>query len=861
MEPEGPQNSSSSRIDEADEPQRRAHRNAPRGSDPLGAFRELELARRALSTTFGYDDFLEGQEEALASAFAGRNLLVVMPTGSGKSLIYQLPSIVGGGLTVVVSPLISLMKDQVDELRRLGVRATAVNSSLAREEQRARMDGCAAGAYDILYIAPERCRDPSFVAMLERVDISRLAVDEAHCISEWGHDFRPDYRRLKAFRERVGRPPTSALTATATAIVQQDIIDSLGLEPEETDIHVHGFDRPNLLLSVVVAPNDEKKLEYLSRFLKENDGTGIIYAGTRKGTEDIAAGLRRIEPSIVAYHAGMEPEERDAAQEAFLEGRARVVAATSAFGMGIDKSDVRFVVHYNYPGSVEQYYQEIGRAGRDGLDSRCVLLYASADKSLREFFIDIGYPGRDQVESVWRALWSTKENPILLTRKEIAGLCDVRLSEGQVGTAIRMLDRAGVVRAFEGEPRITVTTDRPFDALKQDIRGPQQVALLEALASSHDLEEPGRFEVGLNALASDAGMSPDQARRALTALRDKGIAQYEAPFRGRGVEKLTDGPVPFGSIAIDWQHHEMMRGREEQKLRAMESYINQAGCRRGYILDYFGEKQVKPCGTCDNCVKRGGVSSAAGTIIEREASVAIPVLACVRSGRFAIGKNRTADVVTGSRNRQLLEWNLDRNPAYGMVDRTAAEVREVIDHMILEGYLELSGASGFPVLALTEAGMRASTAITREQMNELLERDKRGAAAARAERRAVNASGSGSSGSTGARRGRSGKDVGEFASADNVIVAAVIECIDQVPFPLGATKIAAVLTGTRAAWTAGTGIPELEAYGSVNATQERVRKLIQAMVSESLLAVSGSVDRPTLYVTEKGRAELGRSRD
>ncbi|MBU1944012.1 MAG: RecQ family ATP-dependent DNA helicase [Actinobacteria bacterium] len=802
----------------------------------------LAEARTVLADRFGYDAFLEGQEEALSSVFAGRNLLVVMPTGSGKSLIYQLPAVLEQGLTIVVSPLISLMKDQVDELLRIGIPATAVNSSLDRAEQGARLAACARGEVKLLYIAPERCRDPGFLARLERIEVARLAVDEAHCISEWGHDFRPDYRRLAAFREHIGCPPTTALTATATARVRSDIVASLGLDAAATDVHVHGFDRPNLVLSVYPAANDSKKIAYLSWFLMKHKGSGIIYAGTRKTTEEIVNQLNDRESPIVAYHAGMEPDARVRAQEAFQSGRARVVVATSAFGMGIDKPDVRFVVHYNYPGLVEQYYQEIGRAGRDGFDSECVLLYSSSDKGLREFFIKLAYPDRKQVESVWNTLCGLDENPVLMTHKEIAGVCDERVNEGQVGSAIRMLQDAGVVKAFEGEPGIAVSLDRPYGEIRPSVRGVLQTKVMEALASSFDMEEPGRFEMSLNRLATDAGISVEQARRALAALRDSGVVSYEAPFRGRGIEKLADESASFDSIDVDWKRHAMMRGLEEEKLHAMERYIDGRGCRRGYILRYFGERQSFRCDVCDNCLTHPSGTMSGGGVMEQEPDVALAVLACVRFCRFPIGKGRTADVVTGSKNKQVLEWKLDRNPAYGLVDRKTTHVKNVIESLIVEGYLRTSWESEYPVLVLTESGREAIKEVNGTGLKERYRSEK------------VKAQGEGVSARPGiARRGRS---AGESCSSDAEVESTVLECVDELPYAVGITKLAAVLTGSRAAWISQAGVDQLRTYGTIDATQEQVRKIIRPMVDKGLLKTAGSKQMPTLKLTREGRAEL-----
>lgn len=812
-------------------------------SNKEGIATTLEGATRLLAARFGYSQFLPGQEQALQSVFAGRNLLVVMPTGSGKSLIYQLPSLMDTGLTIVVSPLISLMKNQVDDLHALGVPATAVNSSLSRVEQNARLSACAKGDCRLLYIAPERCRDSAFLSMLRAVNVSRLAVDEAHCISEWGHDFRPDYRRLKQFHELIGCPPVTALTATATRQVQTDIIQSLGLTRDDTDLHVHGFDRPNLELSVEVTHNDKKKQDFLSRFLRENSGSGIIYAGTRKNVDEIVAALSPVVSGMVAYHAGMEPEDRVKAQEAFLNGEARVVAATSAFGMGIDKRDVRFVVHYNYTGSVEQYYQEVGRAGRDGLESRCVLLYSSADRSLREFFIDVSYPDEGLVRDVYETIWRLPDRTILMTHKEIAGLCDQYIGEAQMGAAIRLLDGAGVLRAYSGEPMVGITLTRPLSSAGQEVRGSVQQKVLEGLASSLDLESPGRVEIGINRLASDSGVSPEQVKRALTALRDAGLLGYEPPFRGRGLQKLVDPAPPFRDLAIDWERQGSLRRMEEDKLAAMEKFILRRGCRRGYILSYFGETQSFVCGTCDCCRKSTSGKKEAADALERHRSTALPVLACLRFMKFPVGKGRVAEVVTGSTCKEILEWGLDRNPAYGTVSMKQDHVKGVIETLIDGNYIEQEIKSGFPVLGLTERGKEEAAAVTLDDLRSLV-------AGAGGKVPRGRASGRHSAGPD-----RTADEEAMGTSTTDEIRLEVLGCVDSMPFPIGVVKIAAVLTGTRAAWTSGNGITELAAYDSLNATQEHVRDVIKSMFSEGLITQEGSY-RPTVGLTKKGREKL-----
>ncbi len=367
----------------------------------------LTPARHVLRDTFGYSEFRPGQPEVIAAVLAGRDTLAVMPTGGGKSVCYQVPALLfEHGLTVVVSPLLALMKDQVDALRQAGVNAAAVNSTMSREEQAQTMRDAAAGKLRLLYVAPERFGDGAFMAALRQLRVALLAIDEAHCISQWGHDFRPSYRDLGSVRPRIGNPPIVALTATADPEVRADVVARLGLRDPE--VHVAGFDRPNLRFDVVRVKNQKEKSERIAEKLRElKDESAIVYCGTRKKAEDLTDFLQRQRISSARYHAGMEDPDRKRIQDAFARDKLRVIVATNAFGMGIDKPDVRMVLHHDLPDSLEAYYQEAGRAGRDGAPAECVLYFAPRDRSLREFFIELQHPEPATVVDIYRVLVST----------------------------------------------------------------------------------------------------------------------------------------------------------------------------------------------------------------------------------------------------------------------------------------------------------------------------------------------------------------------------------------------------------------------------------------------------------------------
>ncbi|TDL66571.1 DNA helicase RecQ [Rhodococcus qingshengii] len=345
----------------------------------------FEKAQRLLESHFGYSSFRNGQERAIQSVLAGENTICVMPTGGGKSICFQIPALVLPGTTIVISPLISLMKDQVDALVQVGIPATFINSSLSYNEANERIREAKQGMYKLLYIAPERLESHEFIEDLKQMDIPLVAVDEAHCISQWGHDFRPSYRHIKQMVYSLPQKPNVlALTATATPRVREDICETLDIDEENSIIT--GFERENLSFAVI---KGQDRLHYLRDYIKKNEKeAGIIYAATRKNVDQLYERLKKENVNVARYHAGMGDAERIREQDRFLKDEASVMVATSAFGMGIDKSNIRYVLHFQLPKNMESYYQEAGRAGRDGLESECILLYSSQDVQVQRFLID-----------------------------------------------------------------------------------------------------------------------------------------------------------------------------------------------------------------------------------------------------------------------------------------------------------------------------------------------------------------------------------------------------------------------------------------------------------------------------------------
>lgn len=615
----------------------------------------MDLPETVLKKHFGFEKFREPQDRIVSAILQGKDTLVIMPTGGGKSICYQLPALMLPHLTIVVSPLIALMKDQVDALRSRGIAAASLNGMQTLAEQNAVFDAMRAGELKLVYIAPERFRAERFVRTISELDVSLFAVDEAHCLSQWGHDFRPDYLRLdsalKLFKKR---PIVAAFTATATPDVREDIQKSLRLRaPAE---FIAGFARPNLSFNIrhiesgisARRGNESRSSLHLNK-LREilkiitAHRTGIIYCATRKSVERVADDLASQKVNLVMYHGGMSDDERSAAQEKFMSNAADVAVATNAFGMGIDRSDIRFVVHYEMPGSIEAYYQEAGRAGRDGAPGHCEMLFNFSDKRVQDFFIEGANPGRIIISAVYEMLRKLADNgnEVKISMdalcEEILRRSGEKINPMAISTAVGMLARYGIIERF-------------------DIPG----------------------------------------------------------LRIRGT-RLLQPDVPAAQLKIPWEGLSEKQRRDEKKLEAVVSLAYGNTCRQEAILNYFGDSEAAvPCGQCDVCRAR-----ATGTRRRPDAEELIfvkKILSAVarlsrKNGQddwqAIFGKQRVIDCLVGSRNAETLRLGHDKLSTYGILRGEKREfIAAMMDALTREKLLAIENSGEYPLCKLTAFGSR-----------------------------------------------------------------------------------------------------------------------------------------------------------
>jgi ATP-dependent DNA helicase RecQ len=528
------------------------------------------MLEKELKKYFGFSEFRPGQKEVVESVMDGKDVVALMPTGGGKSLCYQMPAVLGKGITVIISPLIALMKDQVDGLNAREIPATFINSSLSRSEVKERMRKIKEGKIKLLYIAPERLGSPEFGEFFKNLEISFLAVDEAHCVSQWGHDFRPDYLAIRKNIEKLKkRPVIGAFTATATPEVKNDIIERLGLQ--EPKVFVRGFDRANLKFFAQNNLKPKEKLIEILRLTRSMEGSGIIYSLTRKDTENIAMFLNQNEIGATAYHAGMDANKRTKIQNEFMDNRFKVIVATIAFGMGVDKADIRFVIHAGMPKNLEGYYQEAGRAGRDGEIAYCILLHGKKDVSTHRFFIrkegwEMLNQGKDEREV--DGLTSIKEDrlnkminyatsnqcrrriileyfddPDSQRLKDGCDGCDVcmnweRQDDGETETEIKLKkqERTGKVNEMSGTILETVK-------FRKDGYSPEKIAKIRSLSEETVLSHLIKWYLAGGDLKIEKFITLEEEKQILKAMAEADDYQKLRPIKERLPESVSYGKI------------------------------------------------------------------------------------------------------------------------------------------------------------------------------------------------------------------------------------------------------------------------------------------------------------------------------
>ena len=556
-----------------------------------------------LKEYWGYDSFRPMQEEIISAALEGKDVLAILPTGGGKSVCFQVPGIMADGLTLVVTPLIALMKDQVQNLEKRGVRALAVHAGMSRHEVDLALNNAAYGDYKFLYLSPERVGTRLFQSYLEVLNVSYIVVDEAHCISQWGYDFRPDYLKIGDLRERIDAP-VIALTATATPAVADDIMDKLGFK--EKLLLKSGFERPNL--SYIVRHVEDKNSQILN-ICRGVPGSGIVYARNRAKCEELAAMLKAEGVSAQFYHAGLGPHARSERQEAWKDGRIQVMVCTNAFGMGIDKPDVRFVAHYDLPDSPEAYFQEAGRAGRDGKRSYALLLWNGIDTRRLSQIGNVSFPSLEYIGDIYQKLHAFFEIPYdtgigRQLKFRLEDFCKAfGLQRAPVYHALKYLERAGHLTYSEEvdiPTKVRISADRKslYDI---DLPSQELAAVLDVLMRTY----PGIFSflqtLDEDYLAGRLGMTVPRLRQALYSLSLEHVISY-VPADHSDVVFLHHDRLRPGNVDLMPERYRMLRDNFRSRSEAMLEYASETSeCRSRYLLRYFGQTDTTDCGTCDIC--------------------------------------------------------------------------------------------------------------------------------------------------------------------------------------------------------------------------------------------------------------------
>lgn len=680
----------SSPLDDSDRPVE------PIAADDNPPVREEVL--RALQTVFGFRQLRPGQAAVVEQVMAGRDTLAIMPTGSGKSLTFQLPAMLLSGVTLVISPLIALMKDQVDSLPE-GLRSSTrlINSTLSREEMQRALADLTSGALRLVYVAPERLRDRSLLQALKRTAVARIVIDEAHCISLWGQDFRPDYLFIPRALKEMGDPPVLAVTATATPEMARQIGQALGRDLAVKRVSLF---RPNLFYEVRDAGNRENKVREMIEICRRESGSGIVYVNSRKDTETFAALLRESGVQAIHYHAGLEPGVRAASQDRFMSGQVRVVVATIAFGMGVDKANVRFIVHFNPPTSLEAYAQESGRAGRDGQAARCILLATNADATRLRTFSRQDVLSRDDLRAVYGDLKRRSVGRwVFLDHFDADRLGSDGENEMNSRVALGLLEQARLIARHPDMPR-TITVTRTHSA-GQEERDDDRWARIYTF-------------MGFSTGARQATIDLIEATRAL------GMSPFDIDetLASRSDLRLRDGPrltcielLDAGTDAGE-RVGKLLAGVDEQaerRILQVVAYTKKRECRHRMLAAQFGEKLAVCRRSCDVCAGAAPMPRAAESMQETQLptgpDAAIAVLDAVRTLPFAVGRAGLVKLLIGSAESRI---RADRSPSFGALSGTKkGTVERLVDRLIELGYLFRDTGHEFLLISLTDKGRKA----------------------------------------------------------------------------------------------------------------------------------------------------------
>lgn len=655
--------------------------------------------KKTLQKIFGFSEFRPGQEEIIQSIINGNNVLAVLPTGGGKSLCYQIPALLGDTFSIVISPLIALMKDQVDSLNKNEIISAYINSTMDFREVEQVLRDLENNKLKLLYISPERLENIQFAERIKNLNPKYIFVDEAHCISEWGHSFRPSYRKIIEFADSIGNSNISAFTATAVPEVRRDIVEHFNFNNPR--VFIKGFERDNLRLNVL---RTNRKKEKVLELVTSNRLPAVIYTSTRKGAEELSEFLNFNSNSAAYYHAGLHPEQRRMIQDDFMNDRVKIICATNAFGMGVDKSDIRLLIHYNIPASLENYYQEIGRAGRDGKTAKVFLLYEDRDYHIQEYFINNSYPTIDEIKTVYNsicngakiAVGSSYDRRILLDNIIINLLSNNKINQTKMNSALTVLDQNDLFDFSSSNisysfVKILFNKEdlRTFiDKFARDLNKDLLIQFLRDFSESIFLQKK---KIDISVLANKLSVNQKEIVESLKKLSIAGVIEYNEPS-GKPSIKLIGERIAPNNLRIDVEHFYDLKENAKFKLDLMRNFAFTDSCRFKSILNYFGEELPDySCGKCDNCTSKAYKNSPQLEYLEEI------VIDTIHQAAGRIRQNDLIKILHGNGKHP----NLKNNPNFGVCKHFKKDdLLDSVDALIYKKVIKKFDSQ----LAITERG-------------------------------------------------------------------------------------------------------------------------------------------------------------